>query len=259
MKFSLIALTLTVASGTAFAGTGQSQVDFYQDIVKRNAFGLKPYQPLPDPSTNKAPEAPINVEFTGITSSDGVKKAYFRIPDTTKPNMFLFPMIAEGEKEYGIEVMSVNEKDGAVKITHQGSVRTLTFAANGNKASNVGLPAMPPPGGVGKPNPMMPMPNSAVPPPPTVTASASFTPPAMAAAMQPNVISPSGSVTASGARNIPSRPLRSPVTRESEAALVTSMVNIEVAREATREAVAAGEMPPLPPTDFSEMPTGTSK
>jgi hypothetical protein len=37
------------------------------------------------------------------------------------------------------------------------------------------------------------------------------------------------------------------------------MINIEVAREATRGAVAAGEMPPLPPTDFTEAVTGTSK
>jgi hypothetical protein len=262
MKYLVISSIIVCAAfSETLAGIDFSH--YNRDITNRNAFGLKPVQLPPDPSTNAPPEAPINVEFTGITTFMGVKKAYFRIPEVGKPNIFLFPAIAEGEKDYGIEVISVNEADGAVKISHQGTVRTLTFLANGNKPNNAALPAMPPPGGIPPGiRPVMPMPNSAVPPPPTVTTTTSFTPPAMGGmGAQPNMISPANAavsvgVTASGARNIPVRPLRSPVTREDEAALVTSMVNIEVSRELTKDKVASGEMPPLPPTDFSEAPAG---
>ena len=212
--------------------SGDVQMASYQQINERNAFSLKPLPPPgPDPATLAATQQ-VNITFTGITIYQGVKKAYFRLPDGTKPGQFVYPTIREGERDGVLEVVTINEKSGAVTIKNAGTPMTLNFEANGNKA--VGSMAMvaPPPGVAALPG-AAPVPNAMIPP---------------NTAAQPSP----------GMQPMPARPVRSnnvgPSSPMPQVSYEAHVINMEIQRAATADKVTRGEVPPLPSTELTPPP-----
>lgn len=218
-------------------------LESYLGIVDRNAFGLK--DPPPPASELPPPQAPVNITFTGIVNVGGQKKAYFRLPGK-EPNSFIYSGLKEGEQEGPIKVLEggIDEAGGKVKILNAGAPLTLDFEANGNKTSGPSAVA-PAPGAPGVPG----MPGAVLPPtgirqPPGVTHGAP---------MFPGGANPGGATGAA----IPTRNVRAQAAataQQDSTAYLTSQVNIEVQRAANAQAIASGDHPPLPPTDFSEEP-----
>jgi hypothetical protein len=215
---------------------GDAQMASYQQISDRNAFNLKPLPPPgPDPATLAATQQ-VNITFTGITSFNGVKKAYFRLPDGTKPGQFTYPTIREGERDGALEVITINEKAGSVVVKNAGTPMTLTFEANGNKVAGPMAAVAPPPGAPGA---GAALPGTTAMPNPMIPPSTPAQPPA-------------------GLQGIPSRPVRSNMgaaaATQPQATYESATINMEIQRALHANKVASGDMPPLPPTELSAPP-----
>lgn len=243
-----------VLTAVAHGAITDAQLQSYQVIPIRNAFGLKPVPPPVDPATIAPPTPPVKIFFSGITTYTGVKKAYFKMPDTTRPGAFLFPCVSEGgDAENGIKVLpgSINEKEGKVKIEYGGSIMELTFEKDGEKpaggpAMAAAGPAIPAPGMPGAPGPAFPMPQPLrVPPPPGAIPAAAAHTALPTPGMQPNP---------SAIQNIPTRAVRTPLTTQppSQQTVEQSIINMEIQRAIHQEKINNNEMPPLPPTPLTE-------
>jgi hypothetical protein len=229
----------------------------YQAISERNVFGLKPPPAPPDPEANK-PQPP-KITPTGLTTILGKKMALFKVQMPAKPPEPAHEqsmILAEGEREGEIEVVSIDEKLGEIKFNNYGSAVSLSLEKDGAKlpASAAPVAGVPPPNAVGSI------------PPPTHPAYGSFAP-------------NGGSITTigSGLKTIPNRQLRVPgngmggpafggspnyngtATAQSQTAAnqqpalspEESAILIEVERERTKEAVSKGLLPPPPPTSLT--------
>ncbi len=233
--------------------------DYYQAIVERKAFGLKDPPPPPKPDPVK-PTQVTGIKLSGITTLWGVKKAYLVVPDPEKqppnPANNRYPCIKEGEEDFGIKVLQIDEIANSVKILNNGMPMELTFAANGNTANPVNLPG---PTGAPVPgmNPAMampaPIPMQNVPPPPGINRGPTMVTPPVNIPNQftPNQFTPNNT--------IPPRQMRSAQANPAadQAALALSSLQIEIQREANKSAIASGAFPPLPPTDLNEAPAAT--
>lgn len=220
-------------ASAGWAVSGDVQMASYQQINDRNAFSLKPIPPPPDPNAQVVTQQ-VNITFTGITSYQGVKKAYFRIPDGTKPGQFLYPTIREGERDGALEVVSINDKSGTVTIKNAGTPMTLDFETHGNKIPGAMAMVAPPPGAPGLPN-VRPLPGGAATPMTSVPPNTQAQP---SASMQ----------------GIPSRPMRTTMQNQQsqpQATYESAVVNMEIQRALHTDKISSGEMPPLPPTDLT--------
>jgi len=149
------------------ADTADHPENPYQGIVDRNVFALKPPPPPPDPDSIKPPTPEFFL--TGITTIFGPKRALFRT--SPKPARGAPPpgkdkekeesyMLAEGQREGEVEVVSIDEVAGMVKVSYGGTILTIDFTNNAAKSVAVA----PPPGGVpGAPG--LPRPGIAIPAP----------------------------------------------------------------------------------------------
>jgi len=209
----------------------------YKSIVDRNSFSLLPPTP---PQPVNVPPPPSNVKLTGISTLFGVKKAMLMVQDTSGPGKTDKSVILrEGQKEDQIEVISIDEQGGIVKINNAGVVSDLSFEANGVK-----LPSLPVAAST--------QPANAIPAPASTPGAPS---PTMTGVPQPR--------PASGLRQIPTRHLRLPSGRtiggsssdSSSAKPAISPEEQQILMEASR--AANPDQPPLPPTDLSDM-LGTS-
>ncbi len=107
----------------------------FERIPQRNVFGLKGQEPQ-TPSGAPPPSLP-NITLTGITTILGQKlvllKAQPPVPkggQAPKPE----PMIlAEGQKEGPIKVLSIDVGSGDVKLDNSGTVMTLNLEKDGAK------------------------------------------------------------------------------------------------------------------------------
>jgi hypothetical protein len=231
----------------------------YQAISERNVFGLKPPPAPPDPEANK-PQPP-KITPTGLTTILGKKMALFKVQMPAKPPEPAHEqsmILAEGEREGEIEVVSIDEKLGEIKFNNYGSPVSLSLEKDGAKlpASAAPVAGVPPPNAVGSI------------PPPNHPAYGSFAP-------------NGGSITTiggagSGLKSIPNRQLRVPgngntgpafgspnyggtttaqaqaaVAQEPSMSLEEQIIRLEVERERTKEAVSKGVLPPLPPTELT--------
>jgi hypothetical protein len=150
-SFSLFNLCLLFAA-TAFAGNENP----YQGIVDRNVFGLRP---PPPPPTNEPPKPPIPaINLTGITTILGKKMAFMTIQlpakaaEPGKPNGPTSFTLTEGERDGDIEVISIDEVAGTVKVNDFGTITNVTFG----KLPPTTAPAMAGgPGGIPSPNPIV--------------------------------------------------------------------------------------------------------
>ena len=125
------------AIAAEMADPADSSSNPYQGIVERNVFALKPPPPPPDPESEKPPTPKFFL--TGITDIIGKTLALFKSDPTpgkpgqpaTKEESY---MLAEGQREGDVEVMSIDKIARTVKLSFAGTVVTLDFTNNAAKA-----------------------------------------------------------------------------------------------------------------------------
>lgn len=233
----------------------------YNVIIERNVFGLKP------PPTN-VPEPPpkppaAEVHLAGITTIVSPPRAILQWKEPGQPPAPGKPGIPpgkdesyifrEGEQQGIIKVLAINVKDGSVKIENAGEPMLLTFETHGAKLQNTPAPAVAP---------------GALPNPAGGIAPGS---PAASLGIPPNnrfggyPIPGAGGVNPAGSSqpSIPVRPLRAfpepdtTIAQQQQQLITpeTQPILIELERERTKAAVAAGDLPPLPITELTPLTT----
>jgi hypothetical protein len=245
----------------------------YQSIVDRNVFGLKPPPPPPDPSAaDKTPPPPIFL--TGISSFAG-KVAMMKSQPTaqkpgTPPKGEQFYMLREGQRDGELEVISIDERAGTVKINYAGTESTLDFTNNGVKVA-LGAPAaagapggrpavpgvggIPAPGTTARPGLALPMGRSLRTSTPAGAQSANRSGASPTAYGYQNPSLATANLTAGTAATASQQ---TQVNAVNQLPAEQQMVLIEAERERTQQAVDAGLLPPLPPTPLSQSTTPSS-
>jgi hypothetical protein len=149
----------------AKANIGEPREYPYQGIVDRNIFALKPLPPPVRPEDIKSPVPDLNL--TGITTILGKKQALLKVPakPPKQPKEESY-ILAEGQSEGEIEVLTIDEVAATVKVNNHGTIQTLDFLNNGGKAAGGPAPGLP---GVAPAGPGI-MPSMKIPPPGAVGA-----------------------------------------------------------------------------------------
>ena len=217
-------------------------------VSKANVFGLKP---PPDPASlipqAPPPQLPV-VKLAGITTIMGGKRAVLRVPRPARPQVpagDVSLMLTEGgPAEEGVRVLEIDIAAATVKISNNGTVQTLDLSKDAPKSA----PAPAAAGGIPVPqaNPAGVIP---VPKPASVPGGiTSFARPLRSGTPGGSTggINPAGGIPGAGPAGIPEPQAPPPITADEQ------MVLIELERDRTRDAVAAGELPPLPPTPLQE-------
>lgn len=129
---------------TASAPVWASVPNRFGQIPQRNVFALKGQEVPPQASP---PEAPLpKITITGITTILGDKLVLLKAQPPAKPGVPAKEesmILAEGQREGPVEVLSIDVKSGDVKLNNAGTVMTLNLAKNGPKP-----PLTPPPSAV---------------------------------------------------------------------------------------------------------------
>lgn len=221
----------------------------YSTIVERNAFALKPPTP---PVVAQPPAAqPANVELRGITTLLGRPQVLlnFKVPGKPpEPPKDRSVVMDIDQRVEEVHVLDINPATGTVRIRNQGNELTMNLKDNAAKpqaAPGLITPALPPKLGLPAPANL-----------PAVSSPGA---------------TPGGGATSASLPSVPSMPTRSlranpgaaaATTAQPAAAPLTAVEQaaiMEVERERTKDAVAAGKMPPLPPLPYSEKESTTPK
>ena len=221
------------------AGPADQDANPYQNIVARNVFKLNPPPPPQDPTPARAPTPKIFL--TGIATLGGSRRALLKTAPVAKPGE---PpkehsyMLTEGERQDDLEVNSIDEHEGIVKVTYAGEQISVNFKDNAAASTT---PSAPPPGTPGAPGaPAAPAPAASPFSPPPV-----FNPGFRAA--PPPTANPTASVDGQGAAGLQAGMPRTaaPVISAEEQAVL-----IELNREANKTADPMA--PPFPPSLLTE-------
>jgi hypothetical protein len=233
-------LLLLAVVGFGFSVHAITPDNRYETIIDRNIFRLNEPPQLTNSPT--APELDKNVELSGISNDAGEKKAWF-VVKAAKPGPKDLPQymsLAEGQKQEFLEVVSIFEDEGEVKILNSGNSMVLSLKNNSLKpmpvAPTVPVPAVPT-ATIPKPQPIVPTaaPSYAE----GATATVTGGPPSPTAA---NPTAENG-----GLRSIPTRTLRLAPVAATEKPIdpLTQRVLMEVQQQ---QAVQGGQkLPPIPP------------
>ncbi|HVV70586.1 MAG TPA: hypothetical protein VHI52_03665 [Verrucomicrobiae bacterium] len=128
VRFALLA---AVCLGALCMGGSVSAAGPYAMIYERNAFGLRPPQPVTViPAEGPAPK----VHLTGITTILQDKRALFKVEYPAKPRERAKEesfILTEGQKAGPIEVLEIDVKKARVKVKNSGTVTTLMFEKTG--------------------------------------------------------------------------------------------------------------------------------
>lgn len=258
MKRAIQTGFLLAALGCASVAVRADALGDYKVILERNPFGLKPPPPPPPPPTNPAPETPTNYKLSGITALFNPPRAMFvnQVPGKPTPE---YLSLSEGQRQGSLEILpgGINLKDGSVRVKVSGEERTMSFAKDGLKAA-AGAPIMTAPGvPVPMPgfNPVQPTPGGSM--APQFNRPSPATPQAVPAAT-PAIPAP-GQLQITPTRQIRTGSVTVPIQQQNTTAPptpppvdpVVQTVAIEVNRAVTKDQVAAGQLPPLPPTDLT--------
>jgi hypothetical protein len=155
-----ICLLAALGSSVAVqAGTANDGVNpFFDTIVVRNAFDLKP--PPPPPSAPVTVTPPTQVRLIGIARIFGVKKALLKITDGGKPvDPAKDPTVVleEGQREKEVTLLEIDETNATVRVDNRGQIALVPFDKEGTK-----LPTAPPMPGIVLPPGMVPRPAAGV-------------------------------------------------------------------------------------------------
>lgn len=255
----LVCLTLAVSTFSALAN---ADLGPYQEIVKRNPFGLNP--PTPPPVVAPPVVAPpVDITLTGITDLFGPAKAYLTTKDSAgKPEHH---SLSVGERSGGLEVLGIDSTAGTVKVRNGRLETVLNFKDHGAKA--VAAAAPPAPGAPGQPRPGGPPGFSAPGTPGAAPTTISGRPPvtgvpAPSGATGFTAAQPGGTISVGTGQNsatliaIPTRNTRTstspqettvPHPPQPNLSAEQSAVIMAVTKEANKAEIQQGKFPPLPP------------
>jgi hypothetical protein len=235
-----------VLSGALLAPSAHAVADpgrnAYQTIADANPFRLKPI-PVAVPVSVDPPKAPMSqLVLTGITDILGEKMALLEVqPPNNGKKAYL--TLSEGQRDGDIEIVSIDEKAGVVQVVNQGTPLSLDFTIASKNVSasmpSATIPAATPggafPGVISTPKPAVIR---------TIRTSAAVT----SGATPPGTATPalpSASVSVGG------NPALAPAAAEAPLKPDEQIILMEINRELTKEKVANGELPPLPPTPLT--------
>ncbi len=134
-KVSLTAVFLAVFLGSNFQLEG-AEKNRYSAINTRNAFNLGSEPPSRKPAPPPALEKSEDIKLTGIYRHKGVERVALAMIDPkkkTEPPKYI--ELAAGEKQGGIEIVSIDKKTGEVTVKEFGSLKSLTFKEDAFKTS----------------------------------------------------------------------------------------------------------------------------
>lgn len=145
----IFAKTLTVAGASVLLGgtVGAVIPEKYQTILDRNAFGLLP-PPPPPAETNNLAAPPANLKVTGFATIGGERRVFFTIPPKDPKEVQQYLSFTEGQREGSIEVLSISETEGEVRIKNGTIESVLSLKKDGF------APAKLPPGANQAPMPL---------------------------------------------------------------------------------------------------------
>jgi len=123
VKRNLMALTLGVLifAGAARASVTDAESNPYRVISQHSVFGLVPPQPV---ATTNATDSPPDIVLNGIMVIFDRKYALFKLP-ANKGKSYL---LGEGQSDGEIELLSVDDRVGLIKIKNHGVVQTVVLA-----------------------------------------------------------------------------------------------------------------------------------
>lgn len=98
----------------------------YAPVVARNIFGLLP--PVVADTTPPAAEPPVKITLNGIMNVFGQVQAFFKVAGRT-PGKEDSYMLTAGQGQDDIEVVKIDEKNGAVTFNNHGLEQVLPLAA----------------------------------------------------------------------------------------------------------------------------------
>lgn len=160
----VITAAVLLGVGLPAAEQTDSKGSRYDNIPKRNAFGLKPPEPPPPP---EAPPPPTTtVKLTGITSLLSSKRALLQISEQGKQ---VSKVMQEGDREGVVEVVAIDVDAGTVKIINGDREVLLDMEKDGVKPTPAAPSAPARPGAPGNPAGGPQPPNALPPVPPSVT------------------------------------------------------------------------------------------
>lgn len=139
----LMVAVLAGLSCSAYAVTAENR---YETITDRNIFRLNPPPPPPAPSSKDESVLDRKVDLSGFSNVGGHKKAWFVVapkPGSKEPPLYL--SLSEGQRQDFLEVVSISEDEGEVKILNSGNAMVLSLKNNSLKPQAV-APAPPAPG-----------------------------------------------------------------------------------------------------------------
>lgn len=241
LVFSFVGLSYSVQALTA--------ENRYETIIDRNIFRLNP-PPITTGPTNIDPVLERKVDLSGISNIGGRKKAWFVVsPKVGSKDLPLYLNLSEGERQDFLEVVSITEDLGEVKVVNAGNSMVLSLKTNILKAQPVAPtppPVATPVANAGIPSPT-PQPSTAS----YADGSASYGNRAVTVSGgTPTVATVGGqAVETSGLRTIPTRTLRlAPVANQQPSAPIdplTQRVMMEVQQQQAKQSGAV--IPPIPP------------
>jgi len=123
-------------------GVGQCAVNPYSEaITNRNVFALK--EPPPPPAQTEVSPPAAKITLIGIANVMGRRKAVLKA-ETGRPKPAIAGQPAPGQEPPivleeggmldGISLVSIDERNGSVKVDNNGEVLVLTFERDGLKA-----------------------------------------------------------------------------------------------------------------------------
>lgn len=235
----------------------------YSSIVARNPFGLKPEPPPPEPPAPEPPPvSPSSLKLTGITTLLGGKRAMFVVEEPGKTNL-VSDLVREGDWDTyitNLQVLSIDERAGSVRVMYGGKELALNFKEHGIKppTSPLPVPGAPAPGAPGRPGTV----------PARATTTVAGAPPTLPPAFnmpQPGAIQPGAignTPAATGLRQVPSRPSRlgapsAMVETETPPAFTPEQQVLAMKAQeiiARQQGVVLPPTPPVPGLDFPPAP-----
>jgi hypothetical protein len=128
-------------SASAHSNVADSSARHYEEIPKRNIFGLKAPEPVQTPRQDPAlPKLVLEGTYSIV---DPPRALIYELPpgagpaDAGKKRSLI---LAAGERDGNVEVVEINERAGSVTVRNSGTTMVLTFEKDGAK-----LPSTPTP------------------------------------------------------------------------------------------------------------------
>lgn len=245
-SFSLALCSLLLAALPASALTANPYVSA---ITNRNVFSLKSAADLEAAKPPPPPNIPA-VKLAGITTIMGGKRAILRVPRAARPPIpatEISLMLKEGAPaEEGVKVLEINIAEATVRIDNNGTVQTLDLEKDAPK----GAPAAPVAPAI--PVPAV-QPGSIPVPRPAGGGLTGITRPVRGGGPAMTGDNPglgAGGMMGAGPTGI-AKPEAQPVPSAEE-----QIIMMEVWRERDKDKIAAGDLPPYPPTELTPLVNG---